>query len=60
MIWTHHNRCVFDGASPNIRRIVIIARDERKLWSFARARGISFLTTPIQIARILELLLVAS
>lgn len=59
-VWTHRNRCVFDGATPDIGRIVIIARDERKLWSLAGARGISLLTDPIQKARILELLLVAS
>jgi hypothetical protein len=43
-VWTHRNRCVFDGAAPDIGRVLIIAREERKLWSLAGARGISLLT----------------
>ena len=45
-IWTHCNRCVFDGAAPDIARALIIAGEERKLWSMAGARGISLLTAP--------------
>jgi hypothetical protein len=45
-VWTHRHRCVFDGAAPGIGRIVVIARDERNLWSLAGARGISLLTAP--------------
>ena len=45
-IWTHCNRCVFDGAAPDIARALIIAGEERKLWSMAGARAISLLTAP--------------
>jgi len=36
-VWTHHNRCVFDGAAPDIARTLIVAEEERKLWSLAGA-----------------------
>jgi hypothetical protein len=45
-IWTQRNRCVFDGAAPNMVRDLTLASEERKLWSMAGARGISLLTTP--------------
>ena len=45
-VWTHRNSCVFDGAAPDIARALIIAGEERKLWSMAGARGISLLTAP--------------
>ena len=45
-VWTHCNRCVFNGAAPDIARALIIAGEERKLWSMARARRISLLTAP--------------
>jgi hypothetical protein len=47
-VWTHCNRCVFDGATLNIVRALIIAGEERKLWSMAGARGISLLTAPFR------------
>jgi hypothetical protein len=58
-VWTHRNRCVFNGAAPDIARTLIVAKEERKLWSLARAWGISLLTAPIQKVKILVLLLVA-
>ena len=45
-VWTHRNRCVFDGAAHDIARILITTGEERKLWLLARARGISLLTAP--------------
>jgi hypothetical protein len=45
-VWTHCNRCVSDGAAPDIARTLIDAGEERKLWSLAGARGISLLTAP--------------
>jgi hypothetical protein len=45
-LWTHRNRCVFDGAAPDIARALTNAGEERKLWSLAGARGISLLTAP--------------
>jgi hypothetical protein len=58
-VWTHRNRCVFDGATLNIARALIIAGEERKLWLMAGARGISLLTAPVQKVRFLVLVLVA-
>ena len=36
--------CVFDGAAPNLAEALILAGEERLLWSMAGARGLSFLT----------------
>jgi hypothetical protein len=43
-IWNHRNGCVFDGAAPNLAGALIAAGEERRLWSMAGARGLSFLT----------------
>jgi hypothetical protein len=43
ILWNHHNRCVFDGASPNIARALLLASEELHLWGLARARGITHL-----------------
>ena len=43
-IWTQRNNCVFDRATPDVARALILSSEERKLWSMAGARGISFLT----------------
>jgi hypothetical protein len=43
-IWNHRNGCVFDGAAPNLAGAMILAGEERCLWSMAGARGLSFLT----------------
>ena len=41
-LWKHRNRCMFDGASPNLMTTLINAK-EAALWSLAGARGITFL-----------------
>jgi len=43
-IWNHRNGCVFDGANPNLAGALIIAGEERRMWSAAGARGLSFLS----------------
>jgi hypothetical protein len=48
-IWTQRNKCVFDGAVPDMARALTMASEERKLWSIAGARGISFLTAPTSV-----------
>uniref|UniRef100_A0A0A9CGX0 Reverse transcriptase zinc-binding domain-containing protein n=1 Tax=Arundo donax TaxID=35708 RepID=A0A0A9CGX0_ARUDO len=45
-LWTHRNRCVFDGAAPSIAGALVIAEEEQRLWSMAGARGLSLLTAP--------------
>jgi len=42
-LWNHHNRCVFDGASPSISNIISTTLEDLQQWSLAVARGISFL-----------------
>jgi hypothetical protein len=42
-LWTHRNKCVFDGAAPNILGALTVAEDEGKTWSLAGARGLSLL-----------------
>jgi hypothetical protein len=36
-VWTDRNRCVFNGAAPDIARTLIVAEEEQKLWLLARA-----------------------
>lgn len=48
-IWTQRNKCVFDGAVPDMVRALTMASEERKLWSMAGARGISSLTAPTSV-----------
>jgi hypothetical protein len=43
LIWSHLNRCVFDGQSPILPSILRQAKDERRLWELARAKGLSYL-----------------
>jgi len=43
LIWKHRNRCVFDGETPNVSRVVEAFREEVQLWSVAGARGVSYL-----------------
>jgi hypothetical protein len=45
-LWTRRNRCVFEGVTPDMARALTLVSEERKLWSMAGARGISFLTAP--------------
>ncbi|GJN03248.1 hypothetical protein PR202_ga20671 [Eleusine coracana subsp. coracana] len=44
ILWNHHNRCVFDGVSPSVTQALVLAGEERRLWSSADAKGISSLT----------------
>jgi hypothetical protein len=39
-IWKHRNSCVFNGASPNVARIVQDIRDEAEQWCLAGASGL--------------------
>jgi hypothetical protein len=43
-IWNHRNKCVFEGASPNMVESLILLGEERCLWMLAGARGLSHLT----------------
>jgi len=43
MEWENNLRKVFEGLSPNLARVVMLASEDLYLWSFAGARGISFL-----------------
>ncbi|WVZ64709.1 hypothetical protein U9M48_014190 [Paspalum notatum var. saurae] len=43
-LWKHRNTCVFDGASPSLDRVLLLAKEEAQFWSLAGARGISSLT----------------
>jgi hypothetical protein len=47
MIWNHRNRCVFDGANPNMGETLALLGEERRLWMMARARGLSYLMAPL-------------
>jgi len=42
-VWNHRNRCVFDGAPPDLNAVYNIIREELRLWSLAGARGITHL-----------------
>jgi hypothetical protein len=48
-IWTQRNRCVFDGVVPAMTRVLTLSSEERKLWSMAGARGISFSLLPLPL-----------
>ena len=32
-LWNHRNGCVFDGAAPNLAGALILAGEDRRLWS---------------------------
>jgi len=34
-LWTHRNKCVFDGAAPSVAGALAVAEDERRSWSLA-------------------------
>ena len=40
-LWTHRNKCVFDGTAPNIAGALAVGEDKGKAWSLAGARGLS-------------------
>ena len=42
-LWTHRNKCVFDGAAPSVAGALAVAEEERRSWSLAGARGLSLL-----------------
>ena len=42
-LWNHRNRCVFDGAVPNLNSLLSATREDLHQWSIAGARGVSFL-----------------
>jgi hypothetical protein len=45
-IWNHRNRCVFDGASPSMVKILIQAGEDQRQWMIAGARELSHLVAP--------------
>jgi hypothetical protein len=47
-LWKHRNRCVFDGASPNLAATLNQAEEERVVWELAGAKGITFLVAQLQ------------
>ena len=46
-LWNHRNRCVFDGAAPNLAGRLMSFADERRLWVMVGTRGLSLLTAPL-------------
>jgi hypothetical protein len=40
----------FYGMTPSVSQALIVAGEERRLWSMAGARGISFLTVPMAVS----------
>ena len=42
-LWTLRNKCVFDGAAPNISGALAVAVDEGMEWSLGGERGLSLL-----------------
>jgi len=40
MLWKHRNSCVFEGAQPNIHKILSDFRMERQLWHLAGASSL--------------------
>jgi hypothetical protein len=47
ILWNHRNRCLFDGAAPNMVESLIHFGDERRVWMMAGARGLSHLMAPL-------------
>ena len=41
MLWKERNDIVFNGASPRIERVLLLAQEEAALWRLAGAKGIS-------------------
>jgi hypothetical protein len=46
-IWNHRNRCVFEKEAPSLIRALVMAREERKLWVLAVAKGLNLLAAPL-------------
>ena len=36
-LWNHRNKCVFDGASPNLGRALLLTGEELQSWGLAGA-----------------------
>jgi hypothetical protein len=47
-LWKYHNRCVFDGVSPNLAVALSQAEEERVVWELVGAKGITFLMAQLQ------------
>lgn len=43
IIWNHHNKCIFEGWTPNVSLALSLAREEILLWEMAGAKSLSFL-----------------
>jgi hypothetical protein len=39
-LWKHRNACVFEGASPNINKILAEIQDNIKFWGMAGAKDL--------------------
>jgi hypothetical protein len=39
-LWKHGNWCVFDGATPNINKIIQNIKNDARLWGLAGAVGL--------------------
>mgnify|MGYP006965704603 CR=1 FL=1 len=46
ILWTHRNKCVFDGWNPSAALVMRAADDERKKWEVAGAKGLCHLAAP--------------
>ena len=44
ILWNHRNRCVFDGVAPSVAGALVVAGEERRLWTTAGAQGLSLLS----------------
>ena len=42
-IWNRRNRCVFYGTPPNLAGALLLASEEQRYWSLAKAQGSSSL-----------------
>ena len=45
ILGNHRNRCVFDGVAPSVVGALVVAGEERQLWTTAGARELSLLST---------------
>lgn len=43
-LWRHINDCVFNNASPNLTKTLVMASEELWKWDLARAKGFSALS----------------
>jgi hypothetical protein len=45
-LWNHRNMCAFVGEAPSMTRALMLATEDRKIWSLAGAQGLNLLTAP--------------